>query len=455
MKPNPQWYYDVAKKLIEASKKVDDDLVALDGKLNVAQSAGTYSTGGPRWATFYDQAASDTFELSSLSAMAARELGEDIHESGLALAHAENASSGGEGAQDPTPTVPTNGTTITMARHPKERSSGATEENPEHWELLDGYLKKQWANCNEGKIQSAGTAFGEYATSRTNVAVTLWNDVTHIFTPELDNEKTGAPGVPGMLDEVAAVCRGINTSGTTLATNVASACKQFHFTAAADKKGVKDALKLLWMLLQIFDINKKIADRLPKGSKEAKAAIDATVEAMKKDFADKIDKALQAISDKVGEIADSGKGVYNVSSEASRDLTNILGFEPRQTHPVRNTDGTDNNARGEEGEIRAGVDRSKQRRVTVVYNGQNSTVVPDLIDDQNRQVVEVKNQNDISDSRDVEQIKKELEYAKQHGYTMTLIIDHRTQIKNADIKALVDSGQIQVTRQLLDENNKE
>lgn len=47
----------------------------------------------------------------------------------------------------------------------------------------------------------------------------------------------------------------------------------------------------------------------------------------------------------------------------------------------------------------------------------------------------------------------EAEYARQQGYTMTLVVDHRTQINDPQIQQMIDSGQIQLVRKELDDNN--
>lgn len=85
----------MAQKLCAASTSIEAKLRGLDDQLDVGQSAGTYSTGGPKWATSFDQSASDVFEVGSTTSIAARELGYQVHQAGLNWAHAENESQGG------------------------------------------------------------------------------------------------------------------------------------------------------------------------------------------------------------------------------------------------------------------------------------------------------------------------------------------------------------------------
>lgn len=82
-KADPEWFYSVAGKLSEAATSFEARFTALDQKLNVSRSAGSYTTGGPRWSTSYDQSASDVFEVGSLGVMAATVLAKLVHEAGL------------------------------------------------------------------------------------------------------------------------------------------------------------------------------------------------------------------------------------------------------------------------------------------------------------------------------------------------------------------------------------
>lgn len=227
----PEQFYQVATKLCEASTTIEAKLRELDGGLDVGQSAGTYATGGPAWATSLDQSASDVFELGSTTSMAARELGYQVHQAGLNWAHAEDES-GGE--DQPTPPPP-QGSTLSTDRHPSSHAVGGTKA-------------------------------------------------------------------------------------------------------------------------------------------------------------------------------------------------------------------------GDEGERRAGIpEGTPKQAVTVTVDGRPVTVVPDLIDVQNENVVEVENTNEIRPYS--EQIRAEAEFAKQQGYTMTLIVDHRTQINDPQVQQMIDSGQMELVRKELDDNN--
>ncbi|WP_349239517.1 putative toxin [Nocardia sp. CC201C] len=81
----------------------------------------------------------------------------------------------------------------------------------------------------------------------------------------------------------------------------------------------------------------------------------------------------------------------------------------------------------------------------------SETSVPRVVDDVNRQVMEVKNTNDIA--RYSDQIVIQEQWARERGYTPTLVVDHRTQIDDPVIADKIRTGQIQLLRKELDDNN--
>lgn len=89
---------------------------------------------------------------------------------------------------------------------------------------------------------------------------------------------------------------------------------------------------------------------------------------------------------------------------------------------MRNRSEEENRKAGEQGEERAGIPPHEKRRVPITYNGVPSLIEPDYIDDENQNVVEVKNTNEIRPYKT--QILKELQFAQEEGYTMTLVVDH-------------------------------
>ena len=119
-------YFEVAKKLLYVSIGLEQDLRGLDKNLDVSRSAGEYHYGGPKWGESFDQSASDTFEAGSTAAMAARELGYQIHQAGKNLVDAENASH--PGTPDPVPDHPI-GTNLTTNLH-RPRSRSAARAKP-------------------------------------------------------------------------------------------------------------------------------------------------------------------------------------------------------------------------------------------------------------------------------------------------------------------------------------
>jgi hypothetical protein len=443
-KITPENFYDVAAKLCRTSTSIEADLRGLDGKLDVGASAGTYTTGGPRWATSFDQSASDVFELGSTTAIAARELGYQVHLAGLNHAHAENESTGGAGAQ-PTPAQP-QGTSLSTNLHPTEHAVGGTHEKPDHWDLIAKYVTKQWADCDEGRIDAAGKNFTDFAKNKGSAADTLWSDVTAVFTADAQHQ---SPEVNGIVDEVAHVCRALADIGVA-ASALGTACSEVHRVADQDKDTGRTSLTILNVIIKSYEFDKLATYRSPFGE-GLREALDWLIEYNKKQYAEAMDQLIDGISGTVDTAAKSNEGVYATATGSTRLLSSILNRTPRQTDPIRNRDEDANKQAGDQGEERAGIPPHHKQAVTVTVNGRPVTVIPDYIDEANRNVTEVKNANDIAKSRD--QILAEAQYARDRGFTMTLVVDHRTLINDPQVQALIDSGQIQVVRKELDDND--
>ncbi|TDK88636.1 putative toxin [Mycolicibacterium mucogenicum] len=422
-KITPENYYAVAAKLCAASTQLAMDVKNLDNALDVSQSAGTYASGGPTWAQSFDQSASDVFELGSTTAIAARELGYLVHQAGLNHAHAENESGGG--GNQPTPPTP-QGCTLETNLHPSQHAVGGTHEKPDRWELIAEYVTKQWADCDEGRIDSAGKQFTSFANSKGATAVQLWNDITTVFTDDAQHQ---SPEVNGIVDEVAAVCRSLRDTGDA-ASALGTACSEVH---------------------RVANIDKIAARRLPFGSWIVRQ-LDELIKTNKIAYARGMDKLIEGINGTVDTAAKSNQGIYSLATGSTQGLSSILNRTPRQTNPIRNRDDRDNDAAGKRGEQRAGVPGNyKKRWVRVTVNGVPRIVEPDYIDRANKNVVEVKNTNEIRGNYD--QIAAETEWARQQGFTMTLVVDHRTVINDPRIQAMIDSGQIQLIRKELDDND--
>lgn len=443
----PEQYYQVANKLCDASKTVENTLRSLDRSLDVGQSAGTYATGGPVWATSFDQSASDVFELASTTSLAARELGYQVHQAGLNWARAENESGGDD---QPAPTPP-QGTTITTSLYPTSHAIGGTHEKPDHWDLVADKVTREWADCREEKIGNAGSHFTTFGNDRKTEATTLWDDVSGVFTQATED---GSPEVSGIMDEVRSVCTALNDAGE-IATYLGTACAEVHRVADEDKKTGRKSLRILNAILISYELDKLATYAMPLGAL-ARRGIDRMIEVNKVLYAHGMDDLMNGINTAVDTAAKSNTGIYTMATTSAQGLSSILNRTPRQTDPVKNRLLDKNGPAGDEGERRVGIppDDGNRPQVTVTVDGQPVTVVPDLIDDDNRNVVEVKDKNTIDRSgRDSLQIRAEAEYARQQGYTMTLVVDHRTQITDPRIQQLIDSGQVQLIRKELDYNN--
>ncbi|WP_078325933.1 putative toxin [Mycobacteroides salmoniphilum] len=444
-KADPEWFYSVAAKLAEAATSFETRFTSLDQKLDVSRSAGSYATGGPRWSSSYDQSASDVFEVGSLGVMAATVLANLVHEAGLNEAKAENESSP-NGPQERTPSPP-QGSKINHAMHPSQLSVGGDHSKPDHWSLIADYVKKEWADCDEGRIRAAGSAFSSFGTDSQKQATDLWYACTAIFT---DERQKGYPEIGEMVTEIANVCGALKGE---VASDLGVACEAVGSKAAEMKKLGQQSLTILHYIILSYEVDKVLARRLPWGDRIRKG-IDRLIEFNKREYAKANDNLMESINQKVDQAAQSNEGINNLATTDAKFLSNLLDRIPRQTDPIRNRTKEDNEAAGDEGERRAGINpRGPKRTVRVTVDTgsgpEEVAVVPDRIDDTNRQVTEVKNTNEIRPDR--AQILAEAEWARQNGYTMTLVVDHRTVINDPKIQEMVSNGQIQVIRKELDD----
>lgn len=441
--PDPEAYYAAARELAYFSRDMEKTLRDLDTKLKVARSAGSYFSGGTKWAEGFDQAASDIFEVASTSAMAARELAYQVHQAGLNHAHAENDSHAGAPSQ-PTPAAP-QGTRLQINLHPAERAVGGLHDTPDRWDLLKGYVQRPWADSDPDRIIQAGTDFGAFGKDRKLAAESLltW------ATIKWDTAARADPEVAGIIDEIKNVQYVMREAGE-LASELEPACSQVGTVSKSNRDDIKTSLILLWAILLSYEADKIAAKRIPLVGDLLEEGIDQVIEATKKAYAKAIDDALKEISDTVDTAVTANcQSIYGLATSDVQLLSSILDRTPRQANPIRNRDDDDNEEAGAEGERRAGVPTNyKKRRVDVG----NAWAFPDYIDDDNRQVVEVKNANQLSD-RSVDQIKLETTWAQSQGYSMVLITDHRTKINNPDIQHLIDTGQIELVKMELDDND--
>lgn len=127
-------------------------------------------------------------------------------------------------------------------------------------------------------------------------------------------------------------------------------------------------------------------------------------------------------------------GIHARATGSAQLLSAIMDRTPRQTNPVRNPANQQNMQAGDEGERRAAMLDGVPKQ-SVTENEHPVTVVPDLIDHRNQNVVE--NTNEIR-PYPTQQIRAEAENAHQRGYTMTLLVDHPTQINDPQIQQMID-----------------
>ncbi|WP_433201641.1 putative toxin [Nocardia sp. CA-107356] len=435
-------YYRVGEALTKVSTVLEGHLRALDKGLDVSRSAGLYPYGGPSWGRSFDQSAADLFEAGSTAAMACNALGIQIHTAGQNLARGENASH--PGTPDPVPETP-KGTTLTMNLHPTQLSVGGTEGNPDYWGLVESQVTRKWADCDDTRIGATGTLLSWYGTRTSEFATQLYLSVKALFPEDAQRED---PILTEYVQDTAAVSRAIQAHSDA-ASYLGIACTQVAATAKSAKDDCRTSLGLLAVIIASYEADKLAAERLP-ASDGAQAAIDALITSNKTEYAKAISDRLGDIETKVADAVRSNTGIYSMATTETADLKAILGRTPRSTKYIGNRDIRQNDAAGEEGERRAGIDPTvKKRQITIIdRDGNEHTSFPDRIDDENRQVTEVKNTNEIAGAK--QQILIQEQWARDNGYTMTLIVDHRTQINDPDIQGMIDTGQIELIRMELD-----
>ncbi|WP_225728349.1 MULTISPECIES: putative toxin [unclassified Nocardia] len=425
---HPEWYWDVARQLGDLSTKLEQKLRELDGNLDVSRSAGVHSTAGTGWAAAYSQSAADIFELTSLSAIAAGNFAKMVHTAGANHAEAENKNAP-EKSQIPIPPPP-QVTSLQYSLHPTRLCNGGLGDIPDRWHLIDGRHKKAWADCDTGKIEHASQMFGK-------------------FSGDFKDVKLNLPGNPDEPEDVpmirSAVDRFLNAVDDVSAFSgyLGSACHEVADKSHIEREQIKQVLFYCEMTINTW----KITRAAPVLRWFVKKMIDAYIEELKDRAGRDVDALLTELDGFVdGAVQQTGGSMAGATGDVQLWLAPFLGRYARQGYPVTGRNLFDNIRAGRDGELRAGLDPNAPKRAVFV-NGR--TRIPDRIDDVNRQVTEVKNTNDTQGS--AQQIHDESDWAAQNGYTMTLVVDNRTQLA-PDTQQLVNEGRVTVIREELDDN---
>lgn len=265
------------------------------------------------------------------------------------------------------------------------------------------------------------------------------------FTPEAQkNDKVMA----GFILDIDNVCAAIACSADA-AKYLGTSCASVSAAAKSAKDDCRHSLEILNDIVASYEAD-KIAAHIG-GGKLTEEAIDGLIESNKKTYASAISDRLGDIQAAVEPAVASNSGIYSMVSGELGNLKKILGRTPRNTAKITGRTAPQNKAAGDEGERRAGV-RLPQRQVTVIdTTGTPVTIQPDQIDRENRQVMEVKNTNNIRSYS--KQIMLEEKWAVDNNYTMTLVVDNRTQINDPLIQSAIDRGDIELVRKELDDNN--
>ncbi|MBJ8338746.1 hypothetical protein JGU71_07595 [Antrihabitans sp. YC3-6] len=421
-----EWYFRYATQLAALSVTVENSLTQLDGTLDVSRSAGAHSTAGTSWGQNYDQAAWDVFEIGSFVAIAAGNLAELVHAAGVNHADAQSNNAPQEEIPvSPAPVV----AAMEYALRPGGLSVGGVGDFPDRWDLVADRVSKQWADCVPNKISSAGDAFSKFSSEF--AAYTLAREDVADPPPEV-------PMINAAVDRVLTSL----FDASQFASFVSTAC-----TEVADKSDTeREQIKAVLLNCDMFTALLEVTANAPVLGPFAKAGIEKAIEAAKATAAENVDTLLVELDGFVAGAISKTAGISSgVTGSVQLNLAPMLGKYARQSQPVRGRPIRENWRAGALGEVRAGVIPSPKTSVNI--NGRRR--IPDRIDVTNGQVTEVKNTNSVKQSET--QIKDELAWAQSQNYTMTLIVDHRTEV-TPDIQKLVDDGKISLIRAELDDN---
>lgn len=454
-----QWYWDLSNRVATMSSDLANHLSTLDGSLDVYNSAGTHSAAGHTWATAYDQSASDIFELTSLTAIAAGNLAAMIHGAGKNHADAENKNAPNNPVD--VPGAPSS-TDLAHAIHPTGFSTGGLDDKPSNWSIVEEFVTKKWADPDTGKIRGAGAAFTTLASSIETISIPK-------TTP--DDPPPDVTPINGAVDRLYAALREV----TFACGNMTKACDDTAKWSDLERDQIRALLGNAEIIIGVIRTLPRVPGRLKDSAiKAVQVAAARDVDALLNELDSYI--AGPPSTDTSGTYPDGGTvsvlgmpnpvlndatkrgGTYSHATSAAQvQLAPLLGRFARQVEPRRLPNGTtkDKVGIGAEGERRAGYGGPK-RRVTVIRpDGTTQNRFPDSIDETNRQIVEVKNTNSLS-TRDINQIKDSVHYAeggndREQRYSVVLVVDHRTQIPS-DVQDLANQGRITVVREELFDN---
>ncbi|MFC8530388.1 putative toxin [Nocardia sp. NPDC057227] len=434
----PEAYYTAAARLVLASTTIDRALRDLDTALDVIRSAGHHEAG-VRWSTSYDQSASDVFELASFCAMAARELGYQVHAFGIIHAETEAATDPAQGPY--TPPANPQGTTITTALHPTKISAGGSGDRPAHWDYIAARVTKKWPDADFTRIAAAGELFQGFGTSADTDSYSVFDEVKAALYEQTE------PEIDTVLDDLKFLATAYRDTGM-LASALRAACAEVATKTDIERQQVQAILNALHTTMIALDVAEIGAKGNPPPARQvSEQAIELEREKNLAMATKHFHELMTELEEFVAAAIESNTGVYTTATASSALLRPILGRIPRKTDPIHNGGGgKQNEETGERGEERAGIPPGPHS--TIPVSGPNT---PDYVDIPNEQITEVKNKNSL-DRSDTAQITNYLTYADSVGYSVILVTDHRTQL-TPDVQQLVDQGRITLIRKELDDGD--
>ncbi|MCP2299382.1 Restriction endonuclease fold toxin 7 [Nocardia amikacinitolerans] len=437
---DPAAYYAAAARLIQASLTIEKALRELNKRLeDVLRSAGHHEAG-VLWSTSYDQSASDVFELASFCAMAARELGYQVH--GFGLIHDMHEHANNPTGPPFTPPAQPQGTSLSVALHPSKISAGGTGDKPEHWDYIAELVTKKWPDAKVAAIAAAGAAFESFGTGAETDSYAMYDDVKAQLADQTE------PEIDGVLQDLVWLATAYRDTGDA-AKALRPACVEVSSKTDTERQQVQAILNSLHaslLLLEGADIGAEL-NPTPAG-RASSIAIELQRKEYRERAASDFDTLMRELEGFVATAINSNKGIYAIATASAGLLRPILGRTPRKTDPIHNGGGGHTNEEtGRRGEERADVPPGPKRSIPV--NGHDRE--PDYLNVPDQQLTEVKNKNQL-DRSDTEQITDYLTWADGNGYSVILVVDHRTQL-TPGVEKLVQEGKITLIRKELDDGD--
>ena len=419
---DPQLYYDAAAAYKEDSDAIAGSLRTLTAALVTPNASGTHPAG-KRFATAYDSTADHLGVVGTGMVNLMHNIGNLLQQTGVNHEQGEEASTLNRQDADGDPITPpgdTEGTFLT-ATVDVPSVSGGNKPTPLGWDLVDKRVTDGWPNGSPDVLRAASTAWATFG--RNIVAANAFESpeeialIVGVKSKEIDAAADKMNRSRLLVADVSGAAGDLSRSSKEYADKLQFVQESMTRTLALLSAMV--AIPMRWP-----PILRRAADPLIASAIETAVA-----------HCNKLNTALSTTADRViGDlkIADTQLG------RAQKKAEDLLALTPRQVAATPAAQVRENQRRGARAEERAGLTPgAKKERIYPFPNDpsrKNKYRIPDELkpsptDDNpppgEKVLTEVKNVNTLSATR---QIKEMALWARDHGYSMVIVVDNRTEI---------------------------